>query len=74
MFWENVVNWSFDFSLQEVWIMFKIFCGMFIICRLSGRKENKAYCFKNEHEFLEKGMIKMNYPENFLWPQAKEEP
>lgn len=54
--------------------MFKIFCGMFIICRLSGRKENKAYCFKNEHEFLEKGMIKMNYPENFLWPQAKEEP
>lgn len=48
--------------------MFKNVCGMFVICRLSGRKENKAYCFKNEHKLLEKGTIKMNYPEYFPWP------
>lgn len=48
--------------------MFNNFCGVFIICRLSGRKENKAYCFKNEHKLLEKEIIKMNYPEYFPWP------
>lgn len=42
--------------------MFKNFCGMFVIYKLSDRKENKAYHFTNEHELLAKRMIKMNYP------------
>lgn len=53
--------------------MFKHFCGMFIICRLSGRKETEAYCFKNEHKLLEKGIIKLNYPDYFPWPSTKGE-
>lgn len=34
--------------------MFQNFCGMFIICRLAGREENKAYHYKMNANSWEK--------------------